>query len=349
MQAIEVRAERDYAIEVGVNWQEVVASIIAQHSRLIIFAPAFILEKFSLQDFASEKVELHCLPDGEEQKNVEQWQLALKHCGDLGLTRSDAVVAIGGGATTDFTGFVGASWLRGIAWYAIPTTLAAMVDAAIGGKTGLNSVHGKNLIGSFYSPAGVYIDPAFLETLSDRDLAAGLAEVIKTGLIGEAKILDLLERTPDLQGVREIATELIALAAAFKARIVSGDFREGRLREILNYGHTLGHAIEKAENYTLRHGEAVAIGLVFAAELSAIAAGLDTKAVSLHRSLLTRYGLPISYEPSALSALLETMRGDKKSRGDQMRFIGLESLGNPVWLEEVTIDQITAAYGKISS
>ena len=231
----------------------------------------------------------------------------------------------------------------------LSTTLAAMVDAAIGGKTGLNTQHGKNLVGAFYSPTEVVIDADFLTTLPDRDFSAGLAEVIKTGLIGEQRILEILNSCSSLVEVRSIATELISLSAEFKAKVVSSDFKEGRLRELLNYGHTLGHAIEKRENFQLRHGEAVAIGLVFAAELSRIVTRLSEDSVQLHRDLLERFGLPTYYDLAALPELVEIMKGDKKARGEQMRFIGLEEIGTPSWLEAVTIDQITQAYGKISS
>jgi len=349
MQSIEVNSDRRYEVKVGANWRDRLPEILNSHDRTIIFAPDILAKKFELENFISERVSLHLLPDGEEQKSVTEWQRALDVCGNFGLTRSDAVVAIGGGATTDFTGFVAASGLRGIAWYAIPTTLAAMVDAAIGGKTGLNTQHGKNLVGAFYSPTEVVIDADFLTTLPDRDFSAGLAEVIKTGLIGEQRILEILNSCSSLVEVRSIATELISLSAEFKAKVVSSDFKEGRLREILNYGHTLGHAIEKRENFQLRHGEAVAIGLVFAAELSRIVTRLSEDSVQLHRDLLERFGLPTYYDLAALPELVEIMKGDKKARGEQMRFIGLEEIGTPSWLEAVTIDQITQAYGKISS
>jgi 3-dehydroquinate synthase len=349
MQSIEVNSDRRYEVKVGANWRDRLPEILNSHDRTIIFASDLMAKKFELENFTSERVSLHLLPDGEEQKSVTEWQRALDVCGNFGLTRSDAVIAIGGGATTDFTGFVAASWLRGIAWYAIPTTLAAMVDAAIGGKTGLNTQHGKNLVGAFYSPTEVVIDPDFLRTLSDRDFSAGLAEVIKTGFIGEGRILDLLKTCSSLVEVRSIATELISLSAAFKAKVVSSDFKEGRLREILNYGHTLGHAVEKLENYQLRHGEAVAIGLIFAAELSRLVCGLSDESVQMHRELLRRFDLPITYGAAALPQLMEIMKGDKKARGNQMRFIGLEDIGKPSWLEAITSDEITQAYGKISS
>ena len=169
-----------------------------------------------------------------------------------------------------------------------------------------------------------------------------MAEVIKCGFISDRKILELA-----LAAKTNIA-ELISRSIAVKAQVVSADFKEGRLREILNYGHTLGHAIEKIEEYKLRHGEAVAIGLVFAAELSNIAGGLNAAAVVLHRELLEKFDLPTSYRPEALPKLLELMAGDKKSRGTIVRFIGLEEIAKPIWLESVTSDQIAQAYGRIS-
>jgi 3-dehydroquinate synthase len=264
-------------------------------------------------------------------------------CAEFGLTRSDCIIGIGGGSATDLAGFVAASWLRGISWHAIPTSLAGMVDAAIGGKTGINSPHGKNLIGAFHSPSSVVIDEEFLRSLSARDFNAGMAEVIKSGFIADPKILELA-----LDAKANIA-ELIARSIAVKAQVVSADFKEGRLREILNYGHTLGHAIEKNEDYKLRHGEAVAIGLVFAAELSYIVGGLSSAAVEQHRELLKKFELPTTYRPDALPKLLELMAGDKKSRGSALRFIGLEDIAKPIWLEAVTSDQIAEAYGRISS
>jgi 3-dehydroquinate synthase len=218
-----------------------------------------------------------------------------------------------------------------------------MVDAAIGGKTGINSSHGKNLIGAFHSPTSVVIDKNFLNSLSERDFNAGMAEVIKCGFISDRKILELaLDAKSNIE-------ELISRSIAVKAQVVSADFKEGRLREILNYGHTLGHAIEKIEDYKLRHGEAVAIGLVFAAELSNIAGGLNPAAVQLHRELLRKFELPTTYRPDALPKLLELMAGDKKSRGSVVRFIGLEDIAKPIWLESVTSDQIAQAYGRISA
>ena len=262
MQTISVHAEREYDIRFVENWQIVFAEIAKSHAKVLVIAPSELVAAFKLESLQSPNVKVVPTPIGESAKSPEYLLQLWDACGDFGLTRSDAIVGIGGGATTDLAGFVAATWLRGISWYAIPTSLAGMVDASIGGKTGINSSFGKNLIGSFYSPNSVIVDRAFLKTLLTRDFNAGMAEVIKAGFIDNPKILDLADEA------EKNVSELIWLSIEMKAKIVSQDFRESKIREILNYGHTLGHAIEKLENYKLRHGEAVSIGLVFAAELS---------------------------------------------------------------------------------
>ena len=343
MQTISVHAEREYDIRFVENWQLVFAEIAKSHAKVLVIAPSELVAEFKLESLQSPNVKVVPTPIGESAKSPEYLLQLWDACGDFGLTRSDAIVGIGGGATTDLAGFVAATWLRGISWYAIPTSLAGMVDASIGGKTGINSSFGKNLIGSFYSPTSVIIDRAFLKTLSTRDFNAGMAEVIKAGFIDNPKILDLAD------AAEKNVSELIWLSIEMKAKIVSQDFRESKIREILNYGHTLGHAIEKLENYKLRHGEAVSIGLVFAAELSNVSGHLNSTIVDKHRTLLSKFGLPITYEKSALPKLLDLMASDKKSRGSSLRFIGISDIAKPIWLEQVTSEQIAAAYERISS
>jgi 3-dehydroquinate synthase len=343
MTSIKVTAEREYLVHLDSRWRDAVAAIADTHNKTMIMVPTELKEQFQISGLAEANLLIIEIPEGESAKSPEFLLKMWEACGEFGLTRSDCIIGIGGGSATDLAGFVAASWLRGIAWHAIPTSLAGMVDAAIGGKTGINSSHGKNLIGAFHSPSSVIIDLDFLKTLSDRDFSAGMAEVIKAGFISDPKILDLAS------DARANIAELILRSIAVKAKVVSADFKESRLREILNYGHTLGHAIEKTEGYKLRHGEAVAIGLVFAAELSNIAVGLNSSVVNKHRELLQKFDLPISYKPGVLPELLELMAGDKKSRGTALRFIGLEEIGKPIWLEAVTSDQIVEAYGRISS
>ena len=264
-------------------------------------------------------------------------------CGEVKLGRDGLIIGLGGGATTDLAGFAAASWLRGVEWVAMPTTVAGMVDAAIGGKTGINTRHGKNLVGAFYSPSQVLIDVRFIESLSARDINAGLAEVVKCGFIADPTILTDLERNV------HITASLIKKAVAVKAKVVSADFKESFGREVLNYGHTLGHAIEKVENYQLRHGEAVAIGMVYAAELSSIVGKLSPKIVERHRAILQSIDLPISYHANAFEKLHGLMGGDKKVKGGKIRFVTLTGLGKTSRAENVPMRSLLKAYERISS
>ena len=348
-QKIRVVAEHEYSVLVVDSWQSEFVQVKKNYSRNLIFAPESLKSALSLEDLIGPSDAIRYLPDGENAKTFETIQLMWAAASEAGLKRSDAIWGIGGGATTDSSGFAAATWLRGVSWHAIPTTLAGMVDASIGGKTGINSPAGKNLIGSFHSPASVIIDPSFLQSLSDRDFSAGLAEIIKTGFIADVEILSLLNNCTSVADARSIAPELILRSVKVKADVVSQDFKESKLREILNYGHTLGHAVEKRESYKLRHGEAVSIGLVLAAELSQIVLGLQPDIVDEHRQLLMKFGLPTSYPASAWQEIRDLMDGDKKSRDSGLRFIGLTDRGIPAWIESVLPDALEKAYGRISS
>jgi 3-dehydroquinate synthase len=251
MKIINVKGEHRYPVKIGVNWTHEVKAISSIHNKVLIIAPKSIVSKYKLKE--SLGVKLFITPEGENQKNIDVLDKVWSKCAAEGIARADSIIGIGGGATTDLAGFAASSWLRGVSWYAIPTSLAGMVDAAVGGKTGINARSGKNLIGSFYSPTEVLIDLAFLNTLPKRDLSAGMAEVLKCGFIADYKILNLAQ-DDDLD-----YQQLITRAIKVKADVVSKDFKESKLREILNYGHTLGHAIEKNSGYKLRHGEAVSI------------------------------------------------------------------------------------------
>jgi 3-dehydroquinate synthase len=290
------------------------------------------------------------VPDGEDGKSIATLHKLWNWLGAAGFTRSDLIVGIGGGAITDVAGFVAASWLRGLDWVAVPTSLAGMVDASVGGKTGINSDYGKNLIGAFHSPIAVVIDTEFLKTLSDRDFSAGMAEVIKCGFIADTAILDLaaLHTVESLRTNPPVVSELVQRAVTVKAHVVSADFKESFVREALNYGHTLGHAIEIHSKFQLRHGEAVSIGLVYAAELAAMR-GLITKAeLSLHRSILLSYGLPITFERQAWQKLAPLLALDKKARGNTIRFVALNGIGSTIRLEDLTSAELDSAYERIS-
>lgn len=296
------------------------------------------------------------IPDGEEAKNWEVAAACWEELGEEGFTRSDAIVTLGGGATTDLGGFVAATWLRGVAVVHVPTTVLGMVDAAVGGKTGINTPAGKNLVGSFHEPAGVLCDLALLASLPREELVAGLGEVIKCGFIADPRILELVEATePDeLTADSPVLRELVERSIAVKADVVAGDLKEtGGVaghpgREALNYGHTLAHAIEKATDYSIRHGEAVAIGCVFVAELAARANGLPSSIVTRHRETFGRVGLPVSWSGADFETVLATMRVDKKARGNQLRFLVLEDLARPTVLAGPSEDDLRSAYAAIS-
>ena len=298
------------------------------------------------------------VPDGDGAKDASVASFCWQVLGRNGFTRSDAVVTVGGGATTDMGGFVAATWMRGVKVVHRPTTLLAMVDAAVGGKTGLNTAEGKNLVGAFHQPSGVLCNLDTLHTLPRDELVSGMAEVVKCGFIADPAILEIVERSPQIAltvGSAEMR-ELVERAIRVKIDVVSADFRENRGagsgghpgREALNYGHTLGHAIERAEKYRFRHGAAVSIGMVFVAELARLSGQLDEPTAVRHRTVLESVGLPTSYGGARWAELLATMRIDKKSRGDLMRFVVLQALGKPVVLEGPDPELLEAAYASIA-
>ena len=295
------------------------------------------------------------LPEGERAKTAPVAADCWEALGEAGVTRSDAVVTIGGGATTDLGGFVAASWLRGVRVVHVPTTLLAMVDAAVGGKTGINTGAGKNLVGAFHEPAGVLCDLSLLASLPRAELVAGLGEVLKCGFVADPAILDLVERTdPDAltAGSPELR-ELVERAIRVKIDVVQGDLREtggadGHPgREVLNYGHTLAHAIERTSDYAVRHGEAVAIGCVYVAELATRAGSLPREVADRHRSAFARVGLPTSYAYASFADLHAAMKVDKKARGNQLRFVVLDDLAQPRILAGPDESHLRAAYEAI--
>ncbi|RAY12995.1 3-dehydroquinate synthase [Actinomadura craniellae] len=290
------------------------------------------------------------VPAGEAAKEVGVLAGLWSRFAEVGVTRSDAVVGVGGGATTDLAGFAAASWLRGVRAVLVPTTLLGMVDAAVGGKTGINIAQGKNLVGAFHPPAGVLCELTTLESMPREDYISGLAEVIKAGFIADPVILDLVEDDPEgaCGAAGPHTRELVERAVRVKADVVAADLRESGLREILNYGHTLAHAIEKAEDYRFRHGHAVAVGMVYAAELSRLAGRLPAGLVDRHRAVLASVGLPTSYRADAWPALREGMRVDKKSRGATLRFVVLDGLAEPGRLAAPAEDLLAAAYRRVS-
>jgi 3-dehydroquinate synthase len=299
---------------------------------------------------AGYQVAVAHVPSGEKAKDVAVLTRLWSYLAERKVTRTDCVVAVGGGATTDLIGFAAATWLRGVRVVLVPTTLLGMVDAAVGGKTAIDIPEGKNLVGAFYPPAGVLADLATLPSLPRADYVAGLAEVIKAGFIADGEILRLVEADPAAAATPQgpHTRELIERAIAVKARVVSADLREAGLREMLNYGHTLGHAIEKRERYAFRHGDAVAIGMVFAAEVARLAGYLTEADVARHRKTLTAVGLPVTYQADAWPDLRETMSLDKKTRGARLRMVVLDGIGRPVIYDSPPEDLLTAAYAAVA-
>ena len=264
---------------------------------------------------------------GEDQKTPATVGLIHDAAFARRLERGSLIVALGGGVVGDMAGFAAATWLRGIAVVQVPTTLLAMVDAAIGGKTGVNHPGGKNLIGAFHQPRLVLIDPSSLATLPEREFRAGMAEVIKYGVIGDSELLAELEANgPQLASLNTLSAELLqrilVRSAAAKAKVVAADEHEGGLRAILNYGHTLGHVVETLCGYgTYLHGEAVGLGMLAAGEIS-LAMGLwSASDQARQRAVISAAGLPLVWPALDPNAVLACLQGDKKVREGQVRFV----------------------------
>jgi 3-dehydroquinate synthase len=352
---IVVSGERRYEVVVGTGVLTELPSLIGHQSRNVVVVYATSLSAVAAavsQAIASAgyAVQTEPVPDGEAAKEIGVATALWTRLAAAGIGRDDAIVGIGGGAATDLAGFVAATWLRGVRIVLVPTTLLGMTDAAIGGKTAINTADGKNLVGAFSPPAGVLADTGVLASLPSAEYVSGLAEVIKAGFIADPVILDLVEADPAAAarpgGPHE--RDLIERAIAMKAAVVSADLREAGLRETLNYGHTLGHAIERVEGYALRHGEAVAIGMCFAAALGRLAGRLDTATAERHRSVLTAVGLPVRYRGDAWPELRAAMAVDKKARAAKLRFVVLDGLAKPGILADPAEELLERAYAEVS-
>jgi len=348
---IEVAAERTYPVIIDSSWKDELLKLLVGRNKAAII----VSEKMqpSIKDLIATDAEVLVfpIPDGEPGKSSATLNKIWDWLGAAGFTRSDLIIGIGGGAVTDLAGYAAASWLRGIDWVAIPTTVAGAVDAAIGGKTAINSEYGKNLIGAFHSPSAVIIDVSWFESLSDRDFAAGLAEVVKAGFISDGKIIQLIgdSNISDLRSNGATVLELITRAIAVKAKVVSSDFKESFDREVLNYGHTLGHAIELHCKYDLRHGECVAIGMAFMAQLQLSLGLITSELAQQHIDILENLGLPTTYKRQAWPSLLASMYLDKKSRGKTLRLVTIKGIGITDRLENPDEKILLAAYEKVSS
>ena len=351
---IEVKVDPPYPVIIGTGLLGELEELLANRHRVAILHQPVMTETAEVvrNRLADKGIDAHRIeiPDAEAGKDLPVVAFIWEVLGRIGIDRKDAIVSIGGGAATDVAGFAAATWLRGVDIVHVPTTLLGMVDAAVGGKTGINTEAGKNLVGAFHQPTAVLVDLNTLSTLPANELVAGMAEIVKAGFIADPVILDLIEADPQVavDPAGDVLPELIRRAIAVKAAVVAADEKESALREILNYGHTLAHAIERRERYRWRHGAAVSVGLVFAAELARLAGRLDDATVARHRDILTSLGLPVSYDADALPQLMESMAGDKKTRSGVLRFVVLDGLAKPGRLEGPDPALLAAAYAEVS-
>ena len=352
---VQVAVDPPYPVVIGTGLSNELDELLSSRHRVAILHQPVLVETAEAirSHLAGKGVDAHRIeiPDAEAGKDLPVVGFIWEVLGRIGIGRKDALVSLGGGAATDVAGFAAATWLRGVPIVHVPTTLLGMVDAAIGGKTGSNTEAGKNLVGAFHQPRAVLVDLATLETLPRNEIVAGMAEVVKAGFIADPVILDLIEADPQaaLDPKGEVLRELIRRAVVVKAEVVAADEKEAELREILNYGHTLGHAIERRERYQWRHGAAVSVGLVFAAELARLAGRLDDATAERHRDILASLDLPVSYDADALPQLLEYMAGDKKTRAGVLRFVVLDGLAKPGRLAGPDPALLAAAYAEVAA
>lgn len=352
---ITVPGDDSYPVYVGRGLVNSVAEQLGSQVRkvLIVHTSTLGARAVALREslLGSYDVMIAEVPDAEPAKRVEVAAFCWQVMGQADFSRTDVVIGLGGGAVTDLAGFVAATWLRGVKLVQIPTSVLGMVDAAVGGKNGINTAEGKNLVGTFWAPHAVICDLDLLEHLPRNEILAGFAEVVKAGFIQVPEILNIIEADVD------VATDpttpefrrLIELSIEMKARIVGQDFKESGLREILNYGHTLGHAVEHAERYGWRHGAAVAVGMMFAAELAGLSGRLPVEAVDRHRRILESLTLPTTYPVGRWPTLLATMQRDKKTRSGMLRFVVLDDIGKPTIMEGPDASLLFSAYQAIGS
>jgi 3-dehydroquinate synthase len=309
-------------------------------------APLY-LERLS-PSLGGRTIEVLRLPDGERHKSLASAERVVDALADMRAGRDGAVVALGGGVVGDIAGFAAATYMRGIHFIQVPTTLLAQVDASIGGKTGVNHRHGKNLIGAFHQPRAVLIDTDVLDTLPDREFRAGLAEVIKHAVIADAAFFAWLEANVDALLNRDAAAlgEAIGRSCEIKAHVVAADEKEQGVRALLNFGHTFGHAIEHALGYgEWLHGEAVAAGMVMAAALS----GIDAPAITRLRRLLEAAGLPVSPPDGCRDRLRAAMEADKKNRQGKLRFVLLRDIGDAYLSDDYSETRLDGLIGPVGA
>ncbi len=346
----------DYPVYCSRGVSKQVAELVAQHApahRVAVISDETVASLHAsavLAQFRPAQARLFTIPPGEHEKTRDRWSQLTDALFEWGAGRDTTIVALGGGVVGDLAGFVAATFMRGIPVVQVPTTLLAMVDASVGGKTAIDTPFGKNLVGAFHNPSAVIIDPALLTTLPPDILRAGLAEILKHGIIADAayfdQALNALPKISELGGAAESLDPLIAGSVHIKADVVAEDTREGGLRQILNFGHTIAHAIERELEYRLPHGDAVAIGMVVEARISE---ELGIARPGMHLAIvdaLKRAGLPVSVPGGLdLEAVVASTVGDKKSRSGSARYalpraIGEMELAEGRWAVAVSDDLV---------
>lgn len=356
---ITINGSPSYNIYVGdINVADYLLEEIAGQGQKVLLAYVSELEKAAKDiarhlESANKNVFEFVCKSGEDCKTLSEIERLWDTLGNNNFGRDDTLVAIGGGSVTDMAGFAAATWIRGISYINIPTTLLSMVDAAVGGKTGINSKFGKNLIGSFAPPKAVICYLGYINTLPKLQLISGMAEVIKCGFISDHKIIEIVENSTDfLDPHSRILFELIYRAITVKANVVGQDLRESGIREILNYGHTFGHAVEKYSNYSLLHGQAVSLGCIFAAHIAYQRGILSFTDFKLHENILRKIGLPVRLpgdfcNPTSnyvWKKLLNIMALDKKVRSSKLRFVVIDGINNPIRITDPLEKEILSAY-----
>ncbi len=346
--------DRSYTVQVGSGLLdglgETVAGLGADKAALVThpgLRDLFAEAEASLRA-AGLQVVTATMDEGEAAKSWTTVGVLLERFAGAEVHRNDVVVGLGGGVVTDTAGFCAAALLRGVRWVACPTTVLGALDAAVGGKTGVNLAAGKNLAGAFWQPSAVVVDTVAFAHLPERQVRSGLAEAAKYGFIADVDLLGILAGAEDLVNLRRDMEEVVARGVAVKAGVVAADEREAGVRAHLNYGHTVGHALEAACGYRLTHGEAISVGMVFAAELARLRGTLTGADVDLHRHVLGGLGLPTSAPAGELRAALAYLGRDKKFAGGP-RFVLLDGLGGPAVVGDVAPAMVETALERVTS
>ena len=348
---------RSYQISIGTRILDRVGSLVGsccptQHAVVVtdenVEQPHAMNVAKSLQE-TGVQTDLVVLPSGESTKSIEVAEQLWKKCLEVEVNRKSIIVAVGGGVIGDLAGFIAATYARGLRFLQIPTTLLAQVDSSVGGKVGINLPDAKNMVGAFWQPAGVLIDTATLDTLPAREYRAGLAEVVKYGVILDEEFFEYLERTESDINQRKpsVLIDIVERSCQLKAKIVSEDEREeSGLRAVLNYGHTFAHALESVTGYReLLHGEAVSIGMLCASRLAEHLGGFDHASTERQAALLKNLGLPVAVPQVDHANILKAFRSDKKSEGNNLRFVLPSRIGKVELVEHIDPQDALGALG----